>query len=170
MIPSAFVQKWAASRGAERPTAQEHFIDLCRLLKKPCSVNGSTGSPRAEMRRHPKPLALSVSKGKQGAFSAATFVIRNRGWDRTCGPGPSLGHHAPSTLSVRSPSGDGVGQRHRGLRQESPPEPPSWSCQRDQHLHPSPPDRGVLRGFLEDRGRQSELPHSEPLVIDRCRS
>src|SRR4030042_187429 len=30
--PSAFVQKWAASRGAERATAQEHFIDLCRLL------------------------------------------------------------------------------------------------------------------------------------------
>jgi len=34
MIPSAFVQKWAASRGAERPTAQEHFIDLCRLLNE----------------------------------------------------------------------------------------------------------------------------------------
>jgi type II restriction/modification system DNA methylase subunit YeeA len=32
MNPSAFVQKWAASRGAERATAQEHFIDLCRLL------------------------------------------------------------------------------------------------------------------------------------------
>jgi hypothetical protein len=30
--PSAFVQKWAASRGAERAAAQEHFIDLCRLL------------------------------------------------------------------------------------------------------------------------------------------
>ena len=34
MIPSAFVQKWAASRGAERATAQEHFIDLCRLLNE----------------------------------------------------------------------------------------------------------------------------------------
>jgi len=32
MIPSAFVQKWAASRGAERATAQEHFINLCQLL------------------------------------------------------------------------------------------------------------------------------------------
>jgi type II restriction/modification system DNA methylase subunit YeeA len=32
MISSAFVHKWAASRGAERATAQEHFIDLCRLL------------------------------------------------------------------------------------------------------------------------------------------
>jgi hypothetical protein len=30
--PSAFVQKWAASKGAERAAAQEHFIDLCRLL------------------------------------------------------------------------------------------------------------------------------------------
>jgi type II restriction/modification system DNA methylase subunit YeeA len=34
MIPSAFVHKWAASRGAERATAQEHFIDLCRLLNE----------------------------------------------------------------------------------------------------------------------------------------
>jgi hypothetical protein len=34
MIPSAFVQKWAASKGAERATAQEHFIDLCRLLNE----------------------------------------------------------------------------------------------------------------------------------------
>jgi hypothetical protein len=32
------------------------------------SVHGSTGSPRAEMRRHLKPLGLSVSKGKQGRF------------------------------------------------------------------------------------------------------
>jgi hypothetical protein len=30
--PSAFVQKWAASKGSERATAQEHFIDLCRML------------------------------------------------------------------------------------------------------------------------------------------
>ena len=34
MIPSAFVQKWAASKGTERATAQEHFIDLCRLLNE----------------------------------------------------------------------------------------------------------------------------------------
>jgi len=34
MIASDFVRKWAASRGAERATAQEHFIDLCRLLNE----------------------------------------------------------------------------------------------------------------------------------------
>ena len=32
------------------------------------SVHGSTGSPRAEMRRHLKPLALSMSKGEWGVF------------------------------------------------------------------------------------------------------
>jgi type II restriction/modification system DNA methylase subunit YeeA len=32
MIPSDFVQKWAASKGSERAASQEHFIDLCRLL------------------------------------------------------------------------------------------------------------------------------------------
>jgi type II restriction/modification system DNA methylase subunit YeeA len=34
ITPSAFVQKWAASKGSERATAQEHFIDLCRLLNE----------------------------------------------------------------------------------------------------------------------------------------
>lgn len=32
MNPAEFVRKWAASKGSERAVAQEHFIDLCRLL------------------------------------------------------------------------------------------------------------------------------------------
>ena len=32
MTPAEFVHKWAASKGGERAVAQEHFIDLCRLL------------------------------------------------------------------------------------------------------------------------------------------
>lgn len=32
MTPAEFVKKWAASKGSERQTAQEHFIDICRLL------------------------------------------------------------------------------------------------------------------------------------------
>jgi len=32
MTPAEFVRKWAASKGGERAVAQEHFIDLCRLL------------------------------------------------------------------------------------------------------------------------------------------
>ena len=49
--PSAFVQKWAASRGAERPTAQEHFIDLCRLLKEqtPNEADPGRGLPPLAM-------------------------------------------------------------------------------------------------------------------------
>ena len=34
VTPSAFVQKWAASRGTERATSQEHFINLCQLLSE----------------------------------------------------------------------------------------------------------------------------------------
>ncbi len=32
MNPAEFVGKWSASRGRERQTSQEHFIDLCRML------------------------------------------------------------------------------------------------------------------------------------------
>ncbi len=34
MNPAEFVQRWSASRGTERATSQEHFIDLCRLLRE----------------------------------------------------------------------------------------------------------------------------------------
>ena len=35
MTPDAFVAKWRAAELKERSAAQEHFIDLCRLLDEP---------------------------------------------------------------------------------------------------------------------------------------
>lgn len=35
MTPSAFTRKWKASNLKERSAAQEHFLDLCRLLGEP---------------------------------------------------------------------------------------------------------------------------------------
>ena len=35
MKPDAFIAKWRASELKERSAAQEHFIDLCRLLGEP---------------------------------------------------------------------------------------------------------------------------------------
>ena len=35
MIPNEFIAKWHASELKERSAAQEHFIDLCRLLGEP---------------------------------------------------------------------------------------------------------------------------------------
>lgn len=35
MIPREFIDKWARSELKERSASQEHFIDLCRLLKEP---------------------------------------------------------------------------------------------------------------------------------------
>jgi hypothetical protein len=35
MTPSAFIRKWTASNLKERSAAQDHFIDLCRLLDEP---------------------------------------------------------------------------------------------------------------------------------------
>ena len=35
MTPSEFIAKWRASELKERSAAQEHFIDLCRLLSEP---------------------------------------------------------------------------------------------------------------------------------------
>ena len=35
MTPTAFIAKWRISALNERSAAQEHFIDLCRLLGEP---------------------------------------------------------------------------------------------------------------------------------------
>ena len=35
MTPEGFVEKWKASELKERSAAQEHFIDVCRLLDEP---------------------------------------------------------------------------------------------------------------------------------------
>jgi len=35
MTPDQFIAKWQASTLKERSVAQEHFIDLCRLLNEP---------------------------------------------------------------------------------------------------------------------------------------
>ncbi len=35
MTPAGFITKWRASELKERSAAQEHFIDLCRLLGEP---------------------------------------------------------------------------------------------------------------------------------------
>ena len=35
MTPNEFIAKWRASELKERSAAQEHFIDLCRLLGEP---------------------------------------------------------------------------------------------------------------------------------------
>ena len=40
MTPSAFIRKWKASNLKERSAAQEHFIDLCRLLGRADACGG----------------------------------------------------------------------------------------------------------------------------------
>src|SRR5438874_11348254 len=42
-----FIQKWAASTRTERAAAQEHFIDLCRLLGQPTPNEDATGEDYA---------------------------------------------------------------------------------------------------------------------------
>lgn len=35
MTPEAFIKKWQDASTKEKSAAQEHFIDLCRLLGEP---------------------------------------------------------------------------------------------------------------------------------------
>ena len=43
MTPGAFIAKWRAAELKERSAAQEHFIDLCRLLGEPTPAEADPG-------------------------------------------------------------------------------------------------------------------------------
>jgi hypothetical protein len=47
MTPQDFIRKWKANARAERAAAQEHFIDLCRLLGEPTPNEDPTGAAYA---------------------------------------------------------------------------------------------------------------------------
>ena len=46
MTPGAFIAKWRASELKESSGAQEHFIDLCRLLDEPTPAEGDPTGER----------------------------------------------------------------------------------------------------------------------------
>ncbi len=46
MTPDAFIAKWQASELKERSAAQEHFIDLCRLLGEPTPAEADPAGER----------------------------------------------------------------------------------------------------------------------------
>ena len=46
VTPAAFVAKWRASELKERSGAQEHFIDLCRLLGEPTPAEADPSGER----------------------------------------------------------------------------------------------------------------------------
>ena len=46
MTPNEFIAKWRASELKERSAAQEHFIDLCRLLGEPTPVEAEPTGER----------------------------------------------------------------------------------------------------------------------------
>ena len=46
MTPGAFIAKWRASELKERSAAQEHFIDLCRLLGEPTPAEADPAGER----------------------------------------------------------------------------------------------------------------------------
>jgi hypothetical protein len=46
MTPHEFIRKWKPVALTERQTAQEHFIDLCRLVNHPTPVEDNPSGER----------------------------------------------------------------------------------------------------------------------------
>ncbi len=67
MDAAAFVDKWRKSRRSERSASQEHFLDLCEVLKhpKPGAVDPK-GLTFTTERRVVKGKLVSVSMPRRG--------------------------------------------------------------------------------------------------------
>ena len=89
MTPNEFIAKWHASELKERSAAQEHFIDLCRLLGEPTPARptprATTTASSAEPSRTPaeeagrtcgSATASPRSKGKHADLDAAFDQLR----------------------------------------------------------------------------------------------
>lgn len=85
-----FIRKWAASKGAERSTAQEHFIDICRLLGEQTPNEADPGHTRYAFEKGAKTLDGDgwadvwlkgqfawEYKGKKKDLTAAIRQVRN---------------------------------------------------------------------------------------------
>ena len=73
MTPQEFIDKWSRADRTERQAAQEHFIDLCRVLGEP--------TPNKED-WHPGGLAhIAQEESNHAAFSRAISVSNS---NRSC--------------------------------------------------------------------------------------
>ena len=59
MNPEKFIAKWKDATLKERSAAQEHFIDLCRLLDEPTPAEADPTKARGEVREKTGLLALA---------------------------------------------------------------------------------------------------------------
>ena len=57
MTPTAFIEKWQKTKLSERSSAQEHFLDLCKLLEQPTPAEAD---PTAEFYAFEKHVAKST--------------------------------------------------------------------------------------------------------------
>ncbi len=69
MTPAEFAQKWKGSTAKERSASQEHFIDLCRMLRYPtpneADQTGAFCAFEKGSRRAPAAMASPMSGRRQ---------------------------------------------------------------------------------------------------------
>ncbi|MFO7640153.1 MAG: hypothetical protein R6X17_02485, partial [Candidatus Competibacteraceae bacterium] len=87
MTPAEFIRKWQASTLKERSAAQEHFIDLCRLLGIP---------PPAEADPHGEWFTFEKGARKTGGGAGWADV-----WRRHCFAWEYKGKHKSLVEALR---------------------------------------------------------------------
>ena len=86
MTPGEFIAKWRASELKERSAAQEHFIDLCRLLGEPTPAEADPTGERYCFERGARQGTPAATAGPTCGSGTAS-----RGSTRASTPTPDTG-------------------------------------------------------------------------------
>ena len=77
MTPEAFVSKWQAAANKERASAQEHFLDLCRLLGVPTPIEADPTGDTYTFERHV--AKVTGGKGFADVWFRGHFALEYKG-------------------------------------------------------------------------------------------
>ena len=113
MAPGDFIAKWRASEFKERSAAQEHFIDLCRLLDEPTPAEADPAGERLSGGRAVRAGLVATDSirsdsNRRALQSAAEGRAVYDNFTPAVAPGhpPTMGWPPQGTLARPSGSGD----------------------------------------------------------------
>lgn len=81
LTPQAFVEKWKKSELKERASAQEHFLDLCRMLRQPSPAEADPTGEFFTFEKSVQKIGGDVSGSQEGRGAADVWFRNHFAWE-----------------------------------------------------------------------------------------
>jgi hypothetical protein len=99
MTPHEFIRKWKPVALTERQTAQEHFIDLCRLVNHPTPIEDDPSGERYCFEKGA--LKSSGTPGFADVWKKGHFAFEYKKKKKSLGEALNSSRNMPGTSKTR---------------------------------------------------------------------